>query len=379
MKILLVGEYSRLHNSLKEGLTMLGHSVTIVGTQDGFKNYPVDLPLHKRYNKGLHQKFKNLIYRLFKYDLESYHIKKQIISYQPKLSGFDIVQFINEAPFGCTAKIEQEIFDAIRSWNTAIFLLSCGTDYISVNYAYHGHLKYSILTPYFQNKTKRSDHSYGLKFLKPEFKTLHDHIYTHITGVIASDIDYHIPLQQHPKYLGLVPNPVNTDRLKFTPLEIRDKIIIFHGINHTNYFKKGNDLFELALKKLDASHKDKVQIITVQSLPYEQYINAYNSAHIVLDMIYAFDQGYNALEAMAKGKVVFTGAEEEWLSYYNLDADTVAINAEPDVSALVRKLEWLIENPNKLKEISSQARAFIETRHHYIRCAEAYLEKWTAH
>jgi hypothetical protein len=42
MKILLVGEYSRLHNSLKEGLAALGHTATIVGTGDDFKKYPVD-------------------------------------------------------------------------------------------------------------------------------------------------------------------------------------------------------------------------------------------------------------------------------------------------------------------------------------------------
>jgi hypothetical protein len=30
------------------------------------------------------------------------------------------------------------------------------------------------------------------------------------------------------------------------------------------------------------------------------YINSYNKAHILLDQVYAYDQGYNALEAMAK-------------------------------------------------------------------------------
>ena len=29
----------------------------------------------------------------------------------------------------------------------------------------------------------------------------------------------------------------------------------------------------------------------------------------------------NALEAMAKGKVVFTGAEQEWLNHYDLKED----------------------------------------------------------
>jgi hypothetical protein len=37
---------------------------------------------------------------------------------------------------------------------------------------------------------------------------------------------------------------------------------------------------------------------------YTTYINSYNKAHILLDQTYAYDQGYNALEAMAKGKVV---------------------------------------------------------------------------
>ena len=45
MKILLIGEYSRLHNSLKEGLESLNHEVTIVGTGDKFKNFPVDISI----------------------------------------------------------------------------------------------------------------------------------------------------------------------------------------------------------------------------------------------------------------------------------------------------------------------------------------------
>ncbi|MBK9224430.1 MAG: hypothetical protein IPO23_06900 [Flavobacterium sp.] len=45
MKILLIGEYSRLHNSLKEGLESLNHEVTIVGTGDKFKNFHVDISI----------------------------------------------------------------------------------------------------------------------------------------------------------------------------------------------------------------------------------------------------------------------------------------------------------------------------------------------
>ena len=43
MKILLIGEYSNLHNSLKQGLEKNGHKVVLLGNGDGFKNYEVDI------------------------------------------------------------------------------------------------------------------------------------------------------------------------------------------------------------------------------------------------------------------------------------------------------------------------------------------------
>jgi glycosyltransferase involved in cell wall biosynthesis len=189
-------------------------------------------------------------------------------------------------------------------------------------------------------------------------------------------MDYHIPLKGHPKYLGLVPNPINTDQLIYQPLEINEKIIIFHGINETNYYKKGNDIFERALIAIQKKFTDNVEIITTRSIPYNVYIKAYDKAHVVLDMVYAYDQGYNALEAMSKGKVVFTGAEKEWLSYYGIEENTIAINALPDVDDIIQKLEWLIENPQKLKDISNNARKFIESHHNYIESAKQYVDLW---
>jgi glycosyltransferase involved in cell wall biosynthesis len=375
MKILLVGEYSRLHNTLKEGLEYHNHDVTIVAAKDGFKNYDVDCPIYKKYERGILKKLKNLIYRVTKIDLESLYVKKQIHNLKLQLSNYDVVQFINEASFGCTAKVEKDIFDFISSWNKTVFLLSCGTDYISVKYAHDKIPRYSILTSYL-NGNDNSISSYGLKFLQPDFIELHHHIYNSIAGVIASDLDYHLPLLNHPKYLGLIPNPINTDQLAFKELNIEKKIVIFHGINSNNYYKKGNDIFEEALAIINKKYSDKISIITVRSLPYKEYIETYNKAHILLDQVYAFDQGFNALEAMAKGKVVFTGAEKEWLDYYNIEEDTIAINALPNAKVIANKLEWLIVNPERIEEISINARQFIDKHHNYKSCAESYLSTW---
>ena len=122
-------------------------------------------------------------------------------------------------------------------------------------------------------------------------------------------------------------------------------------------------------------YADKVEIITIRSVPYSVYITSYDKAHIVLDQVYAIDQGYNALEAMAKGKVVFTGAEKPFESYYKLQ-EKVAINAQPDVAYLVDQLSLLIENPSEIIAIGTRARAFVEQEHDSIKVAQKYCDTW---
>ena len=114
-----------------------------------------------------------------------------------------------------------------------------------------------------------------------------------------------------------------------------------------------------------------------ENIPYAEYIAIYNRAHILLDQVYAYDQGYNALEAMAKGKVVFTGAESEFLTHYTLLEDEVCINALPNENDIVAKLSLLIENPDKIIEISKNARNFIEKEHNYRLIGKKYLAIWS--
>jgi hypothetical protein len=93
-------------------------------------------------------------------------------------------------------------------------------------------------------------------------------------------------------------------------------------------------------------------------------------------MVYGYDQGFHALEAMAKGKVVFTCAEKEFYDYYQLQ-ERVNINARPDVSYLVNQLSQLIENPNDIIEIGKNARKFVEKEHHHIAIASKYCSLWS--
>ncbi len=376
MRILLVGEFSRLHNSLKEGLTALGHEVVIIANGDGFKNYPADLSTKAKWcETKLGNIPRQIIFRLTRFDIARIEFGIRFYFHLNKLKDFDVVQFINEAPIQTTPSLERFLLKKLIHQNKKTFLLCCGVDYLVAQHLIEKKERYSIMNPYFENPKSKKEYQFLLDFLSKSHKKTHQLIFQNIHGVIASDIDYLLPMQGHPKFLGLTPNPINTAAIDFSELKIDDKIILFLGINRGTYFTKGITFFEKALEIVKEKMGDRIEIIIAENLPYQTYINQYNRAHIILDQVYSFDQGYNALEAMAKGKVVFTGAEIEFEKYYNL-TEKVAINALPDVDSLEKDLAHLIENPAEISTIGKRARTFIEEHHNYKNCAEDYLSKW---
>lgn len=377
MQILLIGEFSRLHNSLKEGLQKLGHEVVLVGNGDLFKNFPTDVDLSvKTCNKPVLLFLRKAIHKLTGFDIADFEVAYKFHKALKHLQGFDVVQLINEDALYIHPRLQIPLLEKLFKQNKNLFLLSCGDDFVNINYFLKEQEPYSILTPYLNNKKLKKQFRYCLKYVTPAYRKLHEFIYKNSCGTITSDMDYHIPLKGNPNYLGLIPNPINTDIIEFTPCQITDKIRIFHGVNTLSQIKKGSHFFTKALDIIKETYPDRVEIQTTYNLPYKEYIEVYNQAHILLDQVYSYDQGYNALEAMAKGKVVFTGAEQVWLDHYNLEKDTVAINALPEVSKIVEKLEWLIENPKRIEDISKNARVFIEKEHHYISIAKNYLKLW---
>jgi glycosyltransferase involved in cell wall biosynthesis len=179
------------------------------------------------------------------------------------------------------------------------------------------------------------------------------------------------------KVTALIPTPVNLGKLKIPSVSTDGPLVIFHGINRMNYLKKGNDVFEKALHILEANYAHKIKVITVESIPYKEYIKAYDRAHVLLDQVYSHDQGYNALEAMAKGKIVATGAGINFMTHYGL-TEAVALDASPDPSLIVSQLEQLILHPEERAQIVEKAQAFVKAHHDHIQVARQYLTIWSS-
>jgi glycosyltransferase involved in cell wall biosynthesis len=376
MKILLIGEYSHLHNSLKKGLKELGHEVILIGNSNGYRSYSVDYDYEAKYlKKTILTIPRKIIYRFFKFDLVSLEYGIRFYLFLPKLKNFDIVQFVNEASIKTSKRIELCLIKKIVKYNKRFFLLSCGLDYMTLKFYIENKNYKSIYLPSLKNSKPLKEFNWFYDYLKKGHIKIHKYIMNTFDGLIATDFDYVDATKNYPIFSGFIPYPIDTTKLDFNELIIQNKIIIFLGINKYSYYQKGIPYFEKALKIIKEKHQDKVEIIITNTVPYPIYIDLYNKAHILLDQAFSRDQGYNALEAMAKGKVVFTGAEHDFVDYYKL-TERVCINAIPDVDYLVNELSYLIENPNEIIAMGKRARAFIEKEHNYIKIAEKYLETW---
>ena len=105
MKILLLGEYSNVHNTLAEGLRQLGHQVTVASNGDFWKNYPRDIDLQR--TASLWGKI-SFAFRLLRA--------------LPKLRGYDVVQLIN--PLFVEIKAERlfALYRYLRKHNKRVYL-----------------------------------------------------------------------------------------------------------------------------------------------------------------------------------------------------------------------------------------------------------------
>ena len=377
MKILLIGEYSRLHNSLKEGLVALGHEVILLSSGDYFKKFDTDYSFHSSFLSGywLPRKIKNILHKLTGIDLEKAERGLRFYLLIPQLQNFDHVQLINSDaietfPF-FSRFLYKKLFKKIKNRS----LLICGDETPVIDYLLKRETDYSILTPYFKDNSLEKHFEYPLKYTTKKYRKTFDWLVENCQDLIASDLDYKIPMEKMGYSIHFIPNPVNTRKIDFQEQKIIDKIVVFLGINRASYIKKGIPYFEKALQIIQEKYVEKVTVIISENLPYKDYINLYNTAQIVLDQMYADDQGYNALEAMAKGKVVFTGAGKAFMDHYNL-TERINVNALPDVDYLVNELSFLIENPESIVAIGKRARAFIEREHEYVKIAIQYLEAW---
>ncbi len=330
MKILLFGEFSGLHNNLKDGLIELGHEVVLASGRDGYKMIPNDLNLDGRLS-GIIGKLETRV---------------RPFIHLPKLVGYDVFQSIN--PFYPNAKYfpKLQFYKMLKLGNKKFYMLGAGSD------------------AYFW-KCGRKCLKYGPfeDFLK------YDH------GVIPVMYEYEKSYSDCNKLKNTIPLPVNTNNIEYNENVTEGKLVVFHGLSRYGF--KGTRHVEEAFEILRKKYPNDLELIINGKMPFDDYIKLLRRANVVVDQVYSHSLGMNGVYALAMGKVVLGGVEPEGLESLSLTSSP-AINVRPEANSIIKEIEWLLDNRSKITEIGKESRMFAERVHGHIKVAKKYIETWSA-
>ena len=365
LRILLLGEYSNVHHTLALGLRALGHSVTVVSDGDGWKDYPRDVDVRRDcYSRWSSLKYWWKISRLVR-----------------TFSGYDVVQLINPVFFPLKAERLWNPYRRLRENNRSVFLGAFGMD--------HYYLKAGL-----DRKTFRySDFNLGDQLRDSEEIGIWKHdwgegakgrlnryVASTCDGIIAGLYEYYAAYRQEfSSKLTFIPFPICVGSEEtFRPRGTGDKVRFFIGIQRLRSAYKGTDIMLRALERVVARFPQQCEMVRVESVPFEQYCQLMESSDVLLDQLYSYTPGMNALEAMARGLVVVGGGEEENYDILREEHLRPIINVLPTEEDVYLKLCDLVEHRDRIPQLSRDSRRYIQKHHGHIAVAQRYVDYWTA-
>lgn len=372
MRILLIGEYSNVHNNLAEGLRALGHEVTTANDGNGWKNFHRDIDLHRDLS----------LWGTLSY---MYRLLKAL----PKMRGYDVVQLINPHCLQLKAGRVIPFVKYLRRHNKRLVVCALGEDY----YSCHTLRKYKPL--------RYSDYNIGDKevmtdFARGQYNECVGTDKERLTKVAISLCDAIVSIA----YEYWKPYDMTTEKdaygrpirekLHFIPLPIRipkapvavepsEKLRFFLGIQRARFEFKGADILLKATQELMKKYPDKIELKIAENVPFAEYQSMMDSSDVLLDQIYSYGAGMNALLAMSKGMVCVTGGEPENYDLIGEHECRPIINAFPSYDDVYRRLKELVLMPKKdLQELKRQSREYVVRNHDSIKVARQYEELYSS-
>jgi hypothetical protein len=107
--------------------------------------------------------------------------------------------------------------------NKKCYLLSTGIDYSTLKFYIENKSKKSILQPCFQNPKQYKEFKPFYSYFNKNHIKIHHFIKEKFNGIIATDFDYVEANKNNTNYSGFIPCPINTKKLTFKELFIKNK------------------------------------------------------------------------------------------------------------------------------------------------------------
>lgn len=358
MKILLLGEYSNVHNTLAEGLRVLGHEVTVASNGDYWKNYPRDIDLARRPGKlgGLTLMAK--VYRLL-----------------PTWHNYDVVQLINPMFLDLKAERLFPIYRYLKKHNKKIVLGAMGIDWFWVHEGtYRKPLRYSdfnIGNSDRTDETAKKEQDDWLDTPKGRLNRLIADECDGIAAVLYENYVYYKPY--HAEKTRFIPLPIKSIG-DISPKDTIGPIKVFIGISKGRSAYKGTDIMLKAAEDVKEKYPDRIELLKAEGLPFEDYQRMMDGSDIIMDQLYSYTPAMNGLLAMSKGIICMGGGEPESYELLGEQELRPVINVEPTYESVFHELEQLVLHPESILQLKRQSIAYVRKHHDSLEVARQYAE-----
>ena len=364
MKILLLGEYSNVHNTLAQGLRSLGHEVTVASNGDFWKNYPRDIDLARKPGKwgGI-----SLLARVY--------------SLLPQWRGYDVVQLINPMFLELKAERLFPIYRYLRRHNKVVVLGAMGMDWYWVHECtYRKPLRYSDFNIGDEVRTDeiaRKDQDDWLGTPKGQLNQL---IAQECDGIVAVLYDDYVCYEPYfANKLTFIPLPIHmADGADFSSIETvfpeGRKVRVFIGISKGRSQYKGTDIMLRAAQDVLRKYPDRMELNIAEGVPFAQYKNMMNGSDAILDQLYSYTPSMNPLLAMSKGIICIGGGEPENYEILGERELHPIINVTPSYESVYKEVEQLVLHPERIPELKRQSIAYVMRHHDHLKVARQYEE-----
>ncbi len=360
MRILLLGEYSNVHATLATGLRQLGNEVTVMSNGDFWKDYPRDIDMVRQYTKWGGIKYLFRLYTLL-----------------PQLRGYDIVQLINPMFLELKAERIFPIYRYLRKNNRRMVLGGFGMDWYWVHTCCTKKpLRYSDFNMGEVLRTNKDALKERKDWLGTAKERLNRLIAEDCDGIVAGLYEYWVCYHPaHPDKTVFIPFPIKREQEEEgQPAHASEKVKVFIGINRERNEYKGTDIMLAAAEEIQRRFPDKMELIRVESVPFETYKHLMNGSDAILDQLYSYTPSMNPLQAMDKGIICIGGGEEENYDIINEHELRPIINVHPTYENVCEELEKLVKHPERIPLLKSQSREYIRRHHDHLKVAAQYQD-----
>ena len=364
MKILMLGDYSNLHASLAKELRRRGHEVTLVSDRGGYMKTDADVEMRR--HPGIFGSFAYL-YR--------------VMATLPSWSGYDVVQLINPQFLSLKPGKLKIIFDILKKNNRSVFLTLCGNDHFFVKDCVYSDL--FRFSEFRIGKEKAPlvlcDPNRENGWLIPAHADYTQHLYDNVDGAMSTLPEYDMSARQHmdPEKLVFTNLPISLDSLKFTPMNLDNPIRVLIGMRGGMEIQKGTARMLDICKELEKEMGGQFEVKVVKNLPLDDYLNELRNSHIVIDQLYSYSPGMNALQTMALGRITASGGQPEYYEYIGENTQPIfCLTPLEDAETIKNRLKELILDAERLKSMSEEGRRLVERHNDVGKVASLFEEHW---